>query len=333
MTSSLSGSDQDLILVVDDDVDIARFVQMNLEVEGFRVIVAGDGEIALKLAQESRPDLAVVDLMMPGLDGLELTRRLRGNPVTSAMPIIMLTAKGLTVDKVIGLTAGADDFMVKPFDTMELLARIHSTLRRTKEFRESSPLTGLPGNTRILQDISSRVARGVPFAVGHVDIDRFKAVNDSYGFGRGDEFIAALARALEYAVTAIGDGPSAFVGHVGGDDFVIICTPEQIRPLTEAAVSTFEEALDRLYDPVDLERGYLEKVDRRGEVQRASLVSVSIGFALSVNREYSGPREIMAAASEMKTVAKSQPGSYVAIDRRKSVDDKIWTPDPDELER
>ena len=84
---------------------------------------------------------------MPGVDGLQLTRWLRSNPTTSAMPIIMLTAKGLTVDKVIGLTAGADDFMVKPFDTMELVARIRSTLRRTKEVRESSPLTGLPGNT------------------------------------------------------------------------------------------------------------------------------------------------------------------------------------------
>ena len=98
--------------------------------------------------------------MMPGVDGLELTRRLRGNPTTSAMPIIMLTAKGLTVDKVVGLTAGADDYMVKPFDTMELVARIRSTLRRTKEFRESSPLTGLPGNTRILQEIATRAARG-----------------------------------------------------------------------------------------------------------------------------------------------------------------------------
>ncbi len=93
--------------------------------------------------------------MMPGIDGLELTRRLRANPTTPAMPIIMLTAKGLTVDKVIGLTAGADDYMVKPFDTMELVARIRSTLRRTKEFRESSPLTGLPGNTRILHEIDA----------------------------------------------------------------------------------------------------------------------------------------------------------------------------------
>jgi diguanylate cyclase (GGDEF)-like protein len=318
MTSPMSSAvpEPDLILVVDDDADIARFVQVNLEVEGFTVIVAPDGEVALKLVDEYRPDLAVVDLMMPGVDGLELTRRLRGNPTTSAMPIIMLTAKGHTLDKVIGLTAGADDFMVKPFDTMELVARIRSTLRRTKEIRESSPLTGLPGNTRILQEISARAARRDDVAVGHVDIDRFKTVNDTYGFGRGDEFIISLAKALQQAATVVPIGPPPVIGHLGGDDFVIICTPEQIRPLTEVAVSTFERMLDTLYDPIDAERGYLEKIDRRGEVQRAGLVSISIGFALSTNKHYSSAREMSAAASEMKTVAKSQPGSYVSIDRR-----------------
>lgn len=311
-----SAAEPDLILVVDDDPDIVRLVQMNLVVEGFSVIAASDGQAALKLIEEEGPDLAVVDLMMPGIDGLDLTRRLRENPTTSAMPIIMLTAKGLTVDKVIGLTAGADDFMVKPFDIMELVARIRSTLRRTKEIRESSPLTGLPGNTRILQEISARAARRDDFGVGHVDIDRFKTVNDTYGFGRGDEFIISLAKALQEAATRVPNGPPPFIGHLGGDDFVIVCSFEQIRPLTEIAVNVFEGSLDNLYDPVDAERGYLEKVDRRGEVQRASLVTISIGFALSTNREFTSAREMSAAASEMKTVAKTQPGSYVAIDRR-----------------
>jgi diguanylate cyclase (GGDEF)-like protein len=309
--------ESDLILVVDDDADIARFVQMNLVVVGFRVKVAPDGETAMKMANEFRPDLAVIDVMMPGIDGTELTRWLRSNPTTTGMPIIMLTAKGLTVDKVVGLTAGADDFMVKPFDTMELIARIRSTLRRTKEFRESSPLTGLPGNTRIQSEMAARATRHEAFAVGHVDIDRFKTVNDVYGFGRGDEFIISLARALEEATRSL-PGPPSFVGHVGGDDFVIICTPDQIRPLSEVAILAFDKSLETLYDPIDAGRGYLEKTDQRGDVQRASLVSVSIGFAFSTAERPLSPRDVSAAASEMKTVAKSQPGSYVAIDRRTS---------------
>src|SRR5437879_5001684 len=98
-----------VILVVDDDPDIARFVEVNLTLQGFDVIVAHDGAKALDLVADGvAPDLAVVDLMMPRVDGLELTRLLRANPLTTSMPIIMLTARGLTVDKVLGLTAGAD---------------------------------------------------------------------------------------------------------------------------------------------------------------------------------------------------------------------------------
>ena len=306
---------RDLILVVDDDVDIARFVEVNLRVEGFDTLVAHDGGTAFALARQYRPDLAVVDLMMPGVDGLELTSRLRGDPVTSAVPIIMLTAKGLSADKVVGLNAGADDYVVKPFDTMELVARIRSTLRRSKEFRELSPLTRLPGNTRILQEVATRTARGEQFAVGHVDIDRFKTVNDLYGFGRGDEFIVALAQCLQEAAAESGQ-PPAFIGHIGGDDFVIVCTTEQIEALTRWAVAAFIRATDELYDPSDAKRGYIELTDRRGEVHQANLVTLSIGVALSTHRGFADAREMVAAASEMKTVAKSQPGSYVALDRR-----------------
>jgi diguanylate cyclase (GGDEF)-like protein len=306
----------ELILVVDDDSDIARFIEVNLRLQGFDVAVAQDGQEALDLVVQRRPDLAIVDLMMPRVDGLELTRLLRADPITTSMPIIMLTARGLTVDKVLGLTAGADDYLVKPFDTLELVARVKSTLRRNQEYREVSPLTGLPGNTRILREIADRIQTATPFAVGHVDIDRFKTVNDVYGFARGDEFITALARCLHRAVLDAGL-PPAFLGHIGGDDFVIVCTPQQVRPLTEQGIMDFIRASDDLYDQADAQRGYVELVDRRGEIKKAQLVTISIGVALSTSRHYTDPREVVAAASEMKKVAKSQPGSYVAVDRRR----------------
>ncbi|MEH1013361.1 response regulator [Micromonospora sp. CPCC 206060] len=308
----------DVILVVDDDEDIARFVAFNLKLHGFEVLHASDGQEALEVIEEQRPDLAVVDLMMPRIDGLELTRRLRADPMTSALPVIMLTAKGMTVDKVNGLSAGADDYLVKPFDTAELIARVSSTLRRNKEFREVSPLTGLPGNSRVRREITDRVRNGVDYAVGYIDIDRFKSVNDRYGFVRGDDFISALARSLHRAVVTVGL-PPAFLGHIGGDDFVIVCTPEQVRPLTERAVVDFEKAADSLYDPVDGRRGYVELKDRRGNIRRAALVTLSIGVALSTaRRRLTDPLDAIAVASEMKTVAKSQPGSYVAVDRRRT---------------
>jgi diguanylate cyclase (GGDEF)-like protein len=305
----------DLVIVVDDDEDIARFIEVNLKLQGYRVILAHDGESALQLIEAHRPALAIVDWMMPKLDGLDLTKRLRASPMTAPMPIILLTARGQTADKVIGLTAGADDYLVKPFDTLELVARVRSTLRRNQEYREVSPLTGLPGNTRILREITDRVRAGADYAVCHVDIDRFKSVNDAYGFARGDEFITALARALHRAVVEVGL-PPAFLGHVGGDDFIVVCSPDQVRTMTERAVLDFEAAADALYDPVDAERGFLELVKRSGDRIQANLVTLSIGVAQSTNGRYSDPREVVAVASEMKTVAKKYDGSYVALDRR-----------------
>lgn len=301
------------ILVVDDDVDIAGFVRMSLQVEGYDVAVAHDGLAALQMVRSYQPDLMILDVMMPELDGIEVLRRVRADPMTTALPVIVLTAKGQTPDKVIGLQAGADDYVVKPFDTLELIVRVQNTLRRNRESREVSPLSGLPGNHRILREIADRLRSGKPFAVCYCDIDGFKAVNDAYGFARGDEFIVTLGRKL---LEAVSTRQSAFLGHVGGDDFVVICDPEDIRPLTEQAVTEFEKAADALYDPEDRERGYITVKSRRDGLKDVGLVTVSIGVALSTRRPYTDPRQIIADATEMKSVAKSQPGSYVAVDRR-----------------
>jgi GGDEF domain-containing protein len=143
-----------------------------------------------------------------------------------------------------------------------------------------------------------------------------------YGFDRGDEFITALARSLHRAVATSGK-PPVFLGHIGGDDFVFICAPDQVLPLTKRAVTDFENSADALYDEADAARGYIEVPDRRGNKQRAALVTLSIGVAesKSTGRRFTDPRVVVAVASEMKKVAKSQPGSYVAIDRRRGEPD------------
>jgi diguanylate cyclase (GGDEF)-like protein len=315
VTLPVDGPSRRRVLVVDDDVDIARFVRLTLQMEGFDVVIAHDGEAAIEMVAATQPDLVILDVMMPGLSGVEVTRRLRAEAMTSALPIIMLTAKSQSVDKVVGLTAGADDYIVKPFDAMELVARVCGTLRRYQEFRELSPLTGLPGNSRIIREIDDRLRSGVAFAVCYCDIDGFKAVNDAYGFARGDEFIVTLARKLLRAVSEAAP-PPPFLGHIGGDDFVVVCRPRQIRGLTERAVTEFEKAADELYDEEDRARGYVQVKSRRDGIRDVGLVTVSVGVALSTRRAYSDPREVIADASEMKTVAKSQPGSFVAVDRR-----------------
>jgi diguanylate cyclase (GGDEF)-like protein len=303
------------VLVVDDDVDIARFIEINLRLEGFDVIVAHDGREALNIVADHLPDLALLDVMMPELDGVEVCRRMRSDPLTASLPIIMLTAKSLSVDKVVGLTAGADDYIIKPFDTLELIARVRSTLRRNAEMRAVSPLTGLPGNHRINEEIATRAAGKENFAVCHVDLDNFKAFNDRYGWLRGDDVITLLASALKAAGAEVGT-PQPFIGHVGGDDFVVICTPEQVEAFTADCLQLFDRGVANLHDPHDVQAGFISIVDRQGNERRYPLVSVSIGVAMTGRRHYADHRAIVAVATEMKVVAKGQPGSAVAIDRR-----------------
>lgn len=303
------------ILVVDDDRDIARFVEVNLQAEGYEVQLASDGEEGLTKALETPPDLALVDVMMPGMDGFELVERLRTDPRTSNMSIIMLTAKSLTADKVLGLTSGADDYIIKPFDPVELVARVRGTLKRAEEMRASSPLTGLPGNTRIQEQIGRLIATETPFALIYADLDNFKSYNDHYGFLRGDVAIKTAARILlEEGRKAI--GPDAFVGHMGGDDFVLISPPELAEALCRTVIHRFEEAIENLYEEEDRNRGYVEIRNRRGELQRRPLLSISLGVATTERRNFSHREEAVAIATEMKNYAKRSEGSSWAIDRR-----------------
>jgi GGDEF domain-containing protein len=245
---------------------------------------------------------------------VEVLRQIRAHPPTVSLPVILLTGRSDPADKVIGLTAGADDYVVKPFDTLELIARIAGTLRRTADIRALSPLTGLPGNHRIDVEVSSRAAAGVPYALCHVDLDEFKGFNDAYGFQRGDDLLLLLASCLQKAVSRAGF-PLPFLGHLGGDDFVVVCTPDQAEPLCGAAVGEFDEVSPYKYDPDDAARGYLEVLDRRGEPRRQPLASVSVGVAMDRHgtRDF---RAVIQAATEMKKVAKEHPGSHVAVDRR-----------------
>jgi diguanylate cyclase (GGDEF)-like protein len=302
------------ILVVDDDPDIARFVEVNLRSAGYDVSVAGDGEEALERATEIRPDLILLDVMMPRLDGFEVAQRLRKNPQTANTSIIMLTAKALSSDKVTGLQSGADDYIIKPFDPIELLARVKGTLRRAKEMRNLSPLTGLPGNIRIQEEIERQVREHRPFAVLYVDLDNFKTYNDKYGFVRGDRLIQGTARMIQDAVMA--SDADGFIGHVGGDDFVAVVEPEVAEDVAKAVCDRFDTDRSLYYEDEDLERGFVRMEDRKGVEQDIPLVSVSVGIATTSKRAFAHYGEAVAVATEMKQFAKRDGGSSYAVDRR-----------------
>jgi diguanylate cyclase (GGDEF)-like protein len=311
------GEEPDSILVVEDDRFIARLLQVELDVAGYRVRIANDGATALEMAVKDPPDLALVDVMMPGMDGFELTRRLRDDHRTEGVSIIIVTARGLTADKLEGLTAGADDYIVKPFENEEMLARVRGALRRAKYMRAQSPLTGLPGNLRIEDEIQARVEAGEEFALMYLDLDNFKAYSDRYGFVRGDDALRTTGRIIRDAAKTVG-GTEAFVGHIGGDDFVIVTTPELAIPTAHEVIARFDAAAPSLYDPEEAARGFIEAEDRQGQRQRFPLLSISIGIATTAIRQFGHRAEVVQIATELKNFAKRTPGSSFAVDRRSS---------------
>ncbi|HVL89053.1 MAG TPA: response regulator [Actinomycetota bacterium] len=306
----------DVILIADDDADIRRFVELNLRTEGFEIVTAADGEEALSLAFERNPSLILLDVMMPKMDGFDVCRQLRSDFRTSATPVIMLTARSLSADKVVGLTAGADDYIIKPFDPLELIARVRSTLRRVREMRSTSPLTGLPGNLRIDVEIRARASKGQAFAVCYADLDNFKAYNDHYGFMRGDAVIRHTAGLIQASAAAV--APDAFVGHIGGDDFIVVCDAEQAEPISEAIIERFDVSVRTLYDEVDASAGGIATVTRTGDRVTYPLLSISIGVSMSLDGAGIEPRALVDAATSMKSLAKQSEGSTLRVDRRRS---------------
>jgi len=301
------------ILVADDDEAILRLVELNLTLEGFEVMTASNGEEALQLVHERTPDLVLLDVMMPKIDGYEVCERIRADARVRHINIIMLTAKSLSADKIVGLTAGADDYVLKPFDPMELIARVRSTLRRSREMREISPLTGLPGNIRIEQEIRRRFEEGEKIAVCYADLDTFKAYNDRYGFLRGDRAIVYTAEVLRDATE---DRDGAFVGHIGGDDFVLVVAAEEADAVCKETIQLFDRGAPGLYDPEDAAAGFIELEDRRGERVRYPILTISIGVGTNEADGFSDYRQLVDSATEMKAVAKRSGGSLHAVDRR-----------------
>ena len=307
------------MLVVEDDAALARLLQVELTASGFTVRLASDGQEGLAEALEDPPDLVLADVMMPNMTGFELARRLREDPRTEDVSIIMVTARGMKADKLEGLTAGADDYVVKPFDNEELVARVRGVLRRAKYMRSQSPLTGLPGNLRIEDEIQARVDAGEPFAVMYVDIDNFKSFSDRYGFVRGDDALRATGRLVRDAARDVA-GSAAFVGHIGGDDFVVLVDPGLADAAAAEIIRRFDALSPTLYDDPDAAVGFLEGEDRKGNVQRFPLLSVSIGIASTALRRFEHRAEAVALATELKNLAKRTDGSSVAADRRRAAD-------------
>jgi CheY-like chemotaxis protein len=227
------------IVIAEDDDAIAHMVNMALGDAGFLCLRARDGDEALKLVKAHDPDLLVLDVMMPRVDGLEVARRLKADVMWSRTPILMLTALAQVDDQVQGLEAGADAYMSKPFDLREFGARVKALIRSSRRERDRSPTTNLPGSRAIDEEIESALKTKKPTAVVHIDVLNWDAYADAVGITHSEDTVKNLGQwLLEAGRNASGGG--AFVGHIGGSDFIAVVAPEHAEPFVKHAEQVFE---------------------------------------------------------------------------------------------
>jgi diguanylate cyclase (GGDEF)-like protein len=303
------------ILVVEDEPPIREILKFQLEGAGYQVRCARDGAAGLQMAREDPPDLMLLDVMMPEMDGFEVCRHLRDGHDTRQIPIIILTARGELSEKLQGLKNGANDYMTKPFAMPELLVRVKNVLQWSESQREANPLTGLPGNVSIERELTERLGSKKPFAFLYTDIDNFKAYNDYYGYARGDEAIRATAAILTEAVLQHGE-QGDFVGHIGGDDFVIMTVPERADEIARTVVAKFDEARKDLMDAEDLERGFLRIRRRSGEIMKVQSLGITLAVVTNDKGEVGHIGRLADIASELKRYGKTMTGSIVVRERR-----------------
>lgn len=304
------------ILIIDDTEFMVKLTSDILMEAGYDVVAASDGLEGIHKVREEKPDLAILDVVMPGMDGFEVCKTLRDDESNNLMPIIIVTAQDNEDDKLTGLELGADDYITKPFNRRELLSRVRNTLKRIDRNRYANPLTGLQGNIEIQSEINHRIAKEQLFAVVYADLDNFKAYNDVYGFASGDRAIKLTADIIMDTVHICG-AHGDFIGHVGGDDFVIITVPERVDAICEGIIKDFDKKIVALYSAEDQRKGYITTTNRQGFTAEFPIMTISIAVVTNEARQLISHIQVGEIAAELKKKAKAILGSSCVKDRRK----------------
>lgn len=236
------------ILVVEDDLDLAEMLKTYFEVHGFQVLTAADGEDALATCRQNRPDLVLLDIRLPDIDGYEVARQLRSQGRTATLPIIFLTEKRARADRLQGLGLGAEDYISKPFDIQELRLRVRNALHRVVQPSLTNPVTNLPEGVLVEERLQECLQGGdwVLLRLSIVKMDRFK---EEYGFVAADDAVRAIGLMIRNALREAGSATD-FIGQLSSLDFLIVTTQKVVIPFCERLTGRFEQSVDFFY-PVE----------------------------------------------------------------------------------
>lgn len=297
-----------------DDVTPPEVVSRWMADLGVPLVRANDTETLMGVALRSRPRVVVFDSRTHAEVVLDALRRIKSDSYTGVVPAVVLTDSSPEAFDA-AFRAGADEVVRATADPAEVVIRLDAMLRRSDRDLYVHPSTRLPGAVEIEAEIARRLATNAMFATCYADLDHFKEFNDRYSYYEGDRVIRILAQILHDVVKGM-CREQGFVGHIGGDDFIYIVPLADVNEVCTEIVTVFDTLIPFQYSEADRRAGYFFGKDRRGQLHRVPLMTVSIGVVTNERRRFTHAAQVSALATEMKSYAKTLPGSVYSIDRR-----------------
>jgi GGDEF domain-containing protein len=268
----------------------------------------------IAVALRGRPRLVILDARGARGRSIATCRRLKSDSYTGAIPTVLISPRANdALAECFG--AGADEVLHDGMTDEEIRFRLDAALCRNDRDVEVHPSTRLPGTVAIETELARRIAADDVFAVCYADLDHFKEYNDRYSYHDGDRVIRVIARILHDVVKGV-CREHGFVGHIGGDDFIVIVPAAEAPEVCAEAIAVFDQLVPYQYSEPDRRAGYFFGKDRRGQLHRVPLMTLSIGVVTNERRAFTSPTQVSELATEMKGYAKTLPGSVFAVDRR-----------------
>lgn len=264
------------------------------------------------------PDIVVINEDNVTLDIKNICKKIKSNEDNSITPIITLSSNKDQNHIIETLKNDVEIYLIKPVNDEILYYSIMNIMKLLNRNRMVSPLTGLPGNVQIQAEMKKRLLNGTNYAMIYIDLDNFKAYNDTYGFSNGDEMIKLTARVITKNVMKNDENEQNFVGHIGGDDFVAIVEGKDYEKICQNIIAEFDKSVEKYFSKEDVERGYIEVENRKGVMEQFPLTTISVGVVEVTPERFKNTLEIGEAGASVKHLAKTIYGSTYVIDRRKN---------------
>lgn len=265
----------------------------------------------------SIPDIFIINEDSLNADIKRIFKIIKTNEDNSITPIIVISSNENEDHIIEILKNDVEVYLNSPVNSEILYHSVMNIIKLLNRNRMVSPLTGLPGNTQIQSEMSKRLAKGIKYAMMYIDLDNFKAYNDTYGFSNGDEVIKLTARIVTKNILERDDKDRNFVGHIGGDDFVAIVEDDDYETICQNIIAEFDKSVENYFTEEDVKRGYIEVENRKGVMEQFPLTSISVGVVEVTDKRFKNTLEIGEAGAAVKHLAKTIYGSTYVIDRRK----------------